>query len=225
MKTIENNIILFTVALTMISTFANAQINWNNVQPENKHLINVNAGVESGLTYGFGYGHRINHKLFPAVVNIEYTSLAGNKTFDDYKVKMGLHINWFEKNNFKLNTKIQGVFRRNENDFVRLLNFGSDMSATIGYFKTKWFAAGEFGFDKAIITHFKHSEKYKDNFSEVIDGWYEPSTGGNFYYGLQGGYSINKYDIYLRAGKFIQQDLKTKPLIPYYGQVGMNFKF
>src|SRR5690606_28578105 len=99
--------------------------------------------------------------------------------------KIGGHINWFEKNNFRANTKIQGVFRRYGNDFVRLLNFGSDMSATIGYYKPKWFAAGEFGFDKAIVTHFLHSDMYKNNFSEAIDGWYEPSTGGNFYYGLQ----------------------------------------
>ena len=42
-----------------------------------------------------------------------------------------------------------------------LLNFGSDMSGIIGYYRAHFFVAGEAGFDKAIVTHFKHSENTK----------------------------------------------------------------
>ena len=31
------------------------------------------------------------------------------------------------------------------------------MGVTAGYYQRKWFVAGEAGFDKAIVTHFKHS--------------------------------------------------------------------
>ena len=106
-----------------------------------------------------------------------------------------------------------------------MLNFGSDFSGIVGYYRTHWFVAGEVGFDKAIVTNFKHSELYKDQYPDVVDGWYEPATGGNFYYGLQAGFSFRKQDIYLRAGKILTQDYKTKPLIPYYGQLGCNIRF
>ena len=113
----------------------------------------------------------------------------------------------------------------NLNDFVRLVNFGSDMSGIVGYYRPKWFVAGEFGFDKAIVTHFRHSKAYKDQYPGVVDGWYEPATGGNLYYGLQAGFSFRKQDIFLRAGKILTQDYKTTPMVPIYGQLGYNIKF
>jgi hypothetical protein len=120
---------------------------------------------------------------------------------------------------------VLGIFRRFENGYARLLNFGADVSTTGGFYKKHWFAAGEIGFDKAIVTHFKHTDLYKANFPGVKDGWYEPSTGGNFYYGINGGYSFKKQDIYLKAGRLIQQDFKTSPMLPFYAELGLNFRF
>ena len=96
------------------------------------------------------------------------------------------------------------------------------MGVIAGYYKQKWFVAGEAGFDKAIVTHFKHTATYKQNFPSVQDGWYEPATGGNFYYGLQTGYSFRRNDIYLKAGKILTQDFNTTPMVPFYLQVGYN---
>jgi hypothetical protein len=98
-------------------------------------------------------------------------------------------------------------------------------SGVIGYYRPKWFAAGEAGFDKAIVTDLKHTSAYKEQYPGVVDGWYEPSTGGNFYFGLQAGYSLKKHDIYIKAGKTLTEDFKSKPTIPFYAQLGYNFKF
>ena len=83
----------------------------------------------------------------------------------------------------------------------------------------------EFGFDKAIVSHYKHTDLYKSNYTEVKDGWYEPSVGGNYYYNLKGGYSFGKNDITIVAGKIISQDFMTKPLFPIFTQIGYNIKF
>jgi hypothetical protein len=99
------------------------------------------------------------------------------------------------------------------------------MSATIGYYKPKWFASAECGFDKAIVTNFKHAQAYRDQYPLVSDGWYEPATGGNFYYGIQAGVTFNKMDFTIQAGRVITQDFETTPLVPFYGQAGINFKF
>ncbi|MGE0636752.1 MAG: hypothetical protein AB7G44_01860 [Bacteroidia bacterium] len=223
MKTLIKHLLL--TALTLYICSANAQtINWASLKEENKHIVNINAGMEHGVVFGLGYGYKFKTKLFPIVANLEYSFPSGNKIVDDFKTKIGVQVRWIEFHNFQFSTKIHCVFRRYENNFVRLVNFGSDFSGAVGYYRPKWFVAGEVGFDKAIITHFKHSEMYKGQYSGVLDGWYEPATGGNFYYGMQAGFSFKRHDIYLRAGKILTQDFKTAPTIPFYGQLGYNLK-
>jgi hypothetical protein len=224
MKTLMKIIIISGLILSIRSV--NAQtINWASLKDGNKNIINASLGLEYGVIYGIEYGYQINTRLFPIVASIEYSFPSGNKIFDDFKTKIGAQIRWIEYHGFKFSTKIHGVFRRYENDFVQLANFGSDMSGIVGYYNPKWFIAGEVGFDKAIVTHFSHSKAYKDQYPGVVDGWYEPATGGNFYYGLQAGFSFRKQDIYLRAGKILTQDYKTTPMVPIYGQLGYNIKF
>jgi hypothetical protein len=204
----------------------NAQtVNWASINDGNNHIVNASFGLEYGVTYGIGYGYQIKTRLFPIVANIEYSFPSGNKFFDDFKTTIGGQIRWIEYHGFQFSTKIHGVFRRYENDFARLVNFGSDMSGIVGYYRPRWFVAGEVGFDKAIVTQFKHSNAYKEQYPDVVDGWYEPATSGNFYYGLQAGFSFRKQDIYIKAGKILTQDFKTTPMVPIYGQLGFNIKF
>lgn len=198
-------------------------INWESLDRQQRHIININAGAEYGFTLGAGYGYQLKSK-FPIVLNMEHSFPTGKELTDDFKTKIGGYIRLYQVNNFQLSAKIQGVFRRYENSLVSLLNFGSDMSGIAGYYRPKWFIAGEAGFDKAIVTHFKHSAAYKINYPSVKDGWYEPATGGNFYYGLQSGFSFRRNDVYVKAGKMITQDFSTTPLFPYYLQVGYNIR-
>lgn len=120
--------------------------------------------------------------------------------------------------------KAYGNFRQYENEYVKIASFGSEFSAMIGYYKPRWFAAGEFGFDKAIATHIKNSDIMKEMYPGSQDGWYVP-TGGNFIYGVTGGYSFKYFDVYLEIGKTITQDFKTTPAVPLYAEVGVNLRF
>lgn len=218
---------IITVALVIFSlhlSITAQTINWINFVKEQKQILNANVGLDFAINYGLGYGYQLKSKL-PLLLNVEFSFPSGEKAeFDDHKVKIGGQVRVFKFNNFAISTKIQGVFRRYENPSVRLVNFGSDMSGIIGYYKTKWFVATEVGFDKAIVTHFKHSQLMKDNFPTIQDGWYEPSTGGNFYYGLQTGISFKQHDIYLKGGRMLTQDFSITPMIAFYAQFGYNFK-
>jgi len=210
----------------MLSTgfIANSQtLNWSNLKKDQTNIINVNVGIDYALTYGVGYGYQLKTKK-PLVLNAEYSFPSGNDLLDDFKIKTGGQIRWLKTGNFYFSSKLQGVFRRYNNSYARLLNFGADLSTTAGYYKTRWFAAGELGFDKAIVTHFKHTDLYKANYPGVKDGWYEPSTGGNIYYGIQTGYSFKNKDVYLKLGKLIEQDLNTSPMLPFYIQAGVNLR-
>lgn len=217
--------LLSMTALIIPVLFSSAQtINWNGFKKEQRHIVNFNVSSDYGLNLGAGYSYRLR-SIFPIVFNAEYSYPSGKNITDDFKTKIGGQILWFRTGNFHFSTKVQGIFRRYENDYARLLNFGSELSGTAGFYKRKWFVAGELGFDKAIVTHFRHTDLYKQNYPGVQDGWFEPPAGGHFYYNLQTGYSANKFDIYIKAGKMVQEDLKSAPLLPVYAQVGLNIKF
>jgi hypothetical protein len=223
MKFLKINLLIITVVFFQQITVAQ-DINWAALKEKQRHIVNLNTGLLNGLVFSAGYGYKLKTKL-PVILNAEYSFPSGSNLLDDFKTKIGGQIRLYEVNDFQFSAKVQGVFRRYQNASVRMVNFGSDLSGVIGYYKPKWFVAGEFGFDKAIVTEFKHSESYRQTYPDVKDGWYQPATGGNAYYGIQTGYSFNSSDLYLKAGQQLSQDFKTKSAVPYYLQVGFNKKF
>jgi hypothetical protein len=203
-------------------------INWA-ARADAQHIANLNIGMEHGIIYGLGYSYPFSsklfsHHLFPMAAGLEFSIPAGNTIFDDFKTKFGIQANLLHVHNLRFNAKVYGVFRRYQNSFAGLLDFGSDLSGTIGYYKPKWFVAGEAGFDKAIVTHYKPSVLYKEQYPDATDGWSKRATGGYLYYGLQAGFSFKKQDVYLKAGKLLLQDLHNAPTVPMYGQLGVNIK-
>jgi hypothetical protein len=198
-------------------------INWGSFKDTQKHLLNLHTGWDYGLGYGLAYGYKLNTKM-PIVLGAEYAFPSGENVFDDFKTKLGGQINLCQKNHLRVTANIQGIFRRYENPLVRLQNFGTEIIGVAGYYRPRGFVAGEVGFDKAIVTHFKHSDLFKENnYAEIKDRWLVP-TGGNFHYGLQAGLSLKKGDIILKIGKLTTQDFSKTPMIPYYLQLGINLK-
>jgi hypothetical protein len=224
MKTIINTTLTILTCIVMSGRVYSQNLNWQSLKSEDRHILNINSGFEYGLVYGVGYGYQLNF-IVPVVLNLEYSFPSGTNLIDDFKSKIGARVRLLEVKNFQLSASINGIFRRYENGLVRMVNFGSDLSGVLGYYRLKWFVAGEFGFDKAIVTNFKHSQAYREIYPQVTDGWYQPPTGGNYHYGLQTGFSFKQHDIYLKAGKIISQGFKTEPIAPYYAQLGYNFKF
>jgi hypothetical protein len=217
-------ITLSILSLFIITSTGKAQqINWRNLKDNKTHFANINMGWGYGTVAGIGYGQKLATK-FPVVLNIEFSAPFGEDLFDDFKTKLGGQAELFNINNFSATVKVYGLFRQYKNEYVKMSSFGSEFAANVGYYKPKWFAAGEFGFDKAIATHIKNSDEMKENYPDSEDGWYVP-TGGNFFYGITGGYSLKSIDVYLKAGKTVTQDFKTTPTIPFYAEVGFNFRF
>ncbi len=217
-------IILITLALLGMVMLAGAQnINWQAFQPEQKNLIQLQTGWDYGITAGLGYGRKFNTRL-PILANIEYSFPAGNRLFDDFKVRIGGQVEVFRLGGFSATAKIYCPFRRYENSEARLLNFGGEFSAVAGFYRKHWFAAGEFGFDKAIATHIRHTPLALEIYPDAQDGWYVP-TGGNYFYGLQAGVSFGRNDISLKAGNLSTQGWKTAPFVPKYAVLAYNRRF
>jgi hypothetical protein len=214
---------IFLIMLFCICQKGNSQtVNWNALE-DSKHIITAGIGWDYSVSYSLGYAYQLKTKA-PIVLTGNFSIPSGEKLLDDFKTKIGGQVVLLNKSNMKGSITLNGIYRRYKNPLVRLQNFGSELKGTLGYYKPKWFVGGEVGFDRAIVTHFKHSETFKETiFTDIKDDWYEPSTGGNFQYGIQTGYSFNKSDITLNIGMVTTQDFKTTPLIPYYLMLGYNY--
>lgn len=222
MKKILNIVLLITLISHFNKVFSQT-LNWKILDGTN-HILNANIGLDYSVSYGVGYGYKLNTKL-PIVLNANFSLPAGENALDDFKNKIGGQICLVKKSNFLGIVSLFGIYRKYQTELVRLQNFGSDIKGTFGYYKERWFTTAEVGFDKAIVTHFKHTQKYRNEiYTDVVDGWYEPATGGNFYYGLQGGYSFKKLDMTINLGRVISQDFKTAPLLPFYINLGINYR-
>lgn len=217
-------VVVLLLALTFQHNTAISQtLNWAKLD-STKHILNANIGLDYSVSYGIGYGYKLNTKL-PIVLNANFSLPIGENLFDDFKTKVGGQVCLLNKSNFVGSVSIFGIYRKYQTELVSLQNFGSDFKGTFGYFRKRWFTAAEIGFDKAIATHFKHTQKYKDEiYADVVDGLYKPTTGGNFYYGVQAGYSFRKIDITLNLGKVVSQDFKTSPTLPFYLNLGINYR-
>ena len=219
----KTNILIALFVLGAAVQACTQNINWQAFATGQKHFANLQAGFDYGMTLGLGYGYKLNTRI-PAVVNIEYSFPAGERLFDDFKVRLGGQVQLVQWNGLAVTAKIYSPFRRYENSMVRLINFGGEFSGVVGYYRKHWYVAGEFGFDKAIVTHIQHTDIVRENYPGVQDGWYVP-TGGNYFFGLQAGVSIGRNDISLKAGGLATQGWKTTPYVPKYIGLGYNRRF
>lgn len=209
-----------------IVTAANAQgqnISWGAVDSTQQVYVHGSLGVEYAMTYGFGGGYLIEAGPFTMLADISFSMPFGEDLFDDKKIKAGGNILWVSYAHWAFSTPVHAVFRTVENNYVQMVNFGSDMSAVAGYYRKHWFIAGEVGFDKAIATRFQHTEQYQGIYPQVVDGWHEPDTGGNFYYGVQLGVTYKQLTLGGSAGKLLQEDFTSKPMLPFYGSVSLSY--
>ncbi len=215
---------ILSAALLTLSIDSYSQVtNWNETNNKSRYILTLSLGLEYGLVYSVGLGYQTRSK-HPSILNIAFSAPAGRYAADDLKIKIGGQTSVYRSGNFHAVANMQAIIRRYQNSYVRMINVGSEFSGVVGYYQGGWFVASEMGFDKAILTNIRHTNPYRVNFPDAKSGWYEPSTGGNFYYGLQSGFTIRQNYYFLQLGKLITQDFKTKPSIPYYFNAGVSLR-
>lgn len=219
---------LLAVCVTACAGGLNAQtINWSGLaksdNAEHTNILNLEVGWDYAASVGLGYSYIIKTRV-PLALNVQITIPAGNDLLDDYKIKLGGQARVYKTGNFITTVSVHGLFRRYRSDMAAISSFGGEFVGLTGYYRPRWFIAGEFGFDKAIATHITHSDWIRENFPGARDGWYVP-TGGNFLFGIQGGYTIKNIDVYLQVRKILDQRFDSTLLIPFGLQLGTNVKF
>ncbi len=226
MKTTNIIIALIASILVICSNRSNAQINnWRAWQGEQAYIVSLQFAFDYGFGIGVGYAYKLNTVL-PILLNIDVSTQFGEKILDDYKIRIGGQAELVRLGDFSTTFKAQGIVRRLSNHYAQYLNIGSELGIIAGFYRPTWFMVGEFTYDKTLFTNVQHSETAKQNsFHQPRDGWYA-SSGGNFLYGIQGGYSFPAIDVNARLGGISTEDFKGAPLyLPLYGVLGMNVRF
>jgi hypothetical protein len=191
---------------------------------EQRNVVQMHAGFDYGATVQVGYARSFT-LVRPVIAGLEYSFPMGSTLTDDFKVRLGGQVEVVEIDGFSATIKIYSNFRRYQTQLVRIVSFGSDFALLAGYYSATWYAAGELGFDKAIATQLKHSDIMRMNFPGIRDGWYVP-TGGNWYYGVQGGKTIGEIlEVSLRLGATNAQFDDENAAMPVYLQLGVGVKF
>ena len=217
--------IIIIVLVIASAVIGKAQgVNWNSISPEKSNLVNLNVGYDFGVVIQVGYT-KVIQSFRPILLSSDFSIPMGENGLDDFKVRLGGQIELYEINGFSFSGKIMANFRRYETELVRIVSFGTEISAIAGYYKPKWHVAGEFGFDKSIVSNLNHSETTKDIYPQITDGWYIPS-GGHFFYGIQGSKTLGEsIEISLRIGMTNAERKDQDAEIPFYLNTGLTIKF
>lgn len=181
-------------------------------------------GLDPALvsTVGYGrvapvFGHRFQ---FSGEVSLGATGLEAS----DFRTRVQAQTSIVNWRSLHLTGSATFTTRGTENSIYRGLNFGADFSGTAGVYRSRWFVAGEGGFDKAVITHISHSDWYRKNFyPDAKDGWYL-DAGGTYHYGLTGGVAIGRVEL---AGRFGWQRTESFNGLtpPMYASLGTGLAF
>jgi hypothetical protein len=179
-------------------------------------------GLDPALVTSLGYG-----RVLPLIGHdFQFTGDAGvvaaHMDTRDFRVRLGTQTSLARWRSVHLTGSATFISRGTENSIYRGFNFGADLTATLGVYRRGWFAAGEFGKDKAIVTHVTHSDWYRKNFYPgAKNGWYL-DTGGTFHYGLAAGLALGRAELVGRFGWARTEDF-NELMPPLYGSVGVGF--
>ncbi|MCB2206219.1 hypothetical protein KQI65_15860 [bacterium] len=219
--------ILITLAILVVTAQSalSQDVNWRSMRPEQPNRLQLNIGYDYGAVTQFSYSRAFDVSR-PLVVGLHASLPMGNQPVDDFTLRLGAQMEVAQWRGFSATVKVASNFRRYQNDLVRIVSFGADFSALVGYYDPSWHAALEFGFDKAVATQLTHSDVMKQyGYVGIRDGWYVP-TGGNFYYGIQAGKTIGDWaELTLRLGLTDAQFDDEDAMLPYYLQLGFGLPF
>jgi hypothetical protein len=185
-----------------------------------RHIVAVQSGFDHGSYYGMSYGYVLKGSFMPMVIGTEITIPFGNDIMDDWKWKSGVETALWQRGSFAITFKPSIIDRRYESPLVRLYNFGIDFALSAGYVQPRWGVVAVAGFDKAVVTHFKHG-LLRDYYPEIQDGWFLP-TGGHFRFGARVHYSVGRWTAFMLAGRQYGQDFSDNPTAPWFGEVAFQ---
>ncbi|HEX6317071.1 MAG TPA: hypothetical protein VFZ73_19500, partial [Gemmatimonadaceae bacterium] len=198
---------------------------WNVARfDEGRNRLYVTAGLDPAFVTSIGYARVIPVSGHAFQLAGDVGLATSRMDVRDFRARMELQSAILQWRSLHLAGRATFITRGTENSIYRGLNFGADFTGTAGVYRSGWFAAGEFGFDKAVVTHITHTDWYRTYYyPDAKDGWYL-NAGGVFHYGLAGGVSLGGAELVGRLGLRRTEDFEDLTP-PVYASLGLGFGF
>lgn len=181
-------------------------------------------GMDPSAVTAVGYGRVVQVSGHDFQVTGDAGVVAAGMDVRDFRARVGTQTSLVHWRSIHLTGSATFITRGTDNSIYRGLNFGADLTGTLGVYHPRWFAGGEFGFDKAIVTHVTHSDWYRENFyPDAKDGWYL-DTGGTYHYGLAGGFAVGRTELVGRVG-LLRTERFNALTTPGYVSLGVGLGF
>jgi hypothetical protein len=181
-------------------------------------------GLDPAFVTSVGYGRVVRLIGHDFQLTGDVGLAAAHLDTKDFRARLSTQTSLVHWRSLHLTGSATFITRGTENSIYRALNFGADLTGTLGVYRHGWFAAGEFGFDKAIITHLTHSDWYRKHYyPDARNGWYL-TGGGTFHYGAAAGIALGKAEVSGRFGWRRTERFK-EILPPMYVSVGLGVAF
>tara|TARA_B100000683_G_C12447588_1_gene538744 strand:- start:702 stop:1358 length:657 start_codon:yes stop_codon:yes gene_type:complete len=214
--------IIILISLFILTGAQAQNINWNHNTYGN-HFISLGASYDYGAIVYASYYKSLN-KL-PFLLGGEISMPMGHELMDDFKVKLGGQYLFVDGEYIKVAGTAKGIIRRYENDYVRSWGFGAEFGVMAGYYRDKWHVGYEINFDKSVTTHLKHTDKMKEVYPDIQDGWILPA-GGNWEFGVYAGCNLGKnLTLSFRSGATNAQKKDEDALLPIYTKIEFIHRF
>lgn len=221
-----NPIRILIVALMMVVGARQADAQWNVARfgAANPNHTYVVFGFDPALVTSVGYARDMRIAGQPWQLGAEVGVVAADFDVQDFRARLVARSALLQWRSMRLIGSAAFITRGTENTIYRALNFGADFTGTVGVYQQRWFLAGEFGYDEAIITYLTHSDWYREHYyPDAKDGWYL-NTDGTFHYGLTTGVAIGQTEIAIRAGQRRTEDFQELSQ-PFYVAMGVGVRF
>jgi hypothetical protein len=214
------------VALAILGLVAQeAAAQWNAARfGAARNQVYTTFGLDPAFVTSVGYARIVPVLGREWQLGVEVGAAAFNFDRRDFRTRVQLRTSIVRWRSLRLTGSAAFLTRGTENVIYRGFDFGSDLTGTVGVYRQGWFFAGEFGFDKAIITHLVQSDWYRRYYyPEAKDGWYL-TGGGTFHYGATTGVAIGAAELALRAG-WRRTETWDNSMPPMYASLGLGFRF
>jgi hypothetical protein len=215
---------IMVIALSALVA-GDALAQWNVARFEtDRNRVYTTFGLDPAFINAVGYGRVIS--VFDH--DFQLTGDAGLVTAsmdkNDFRARLSTQTSLLRWGSVNLAGSATFITRGTENSIYRGFNFGADLTGALGYYRPRWFAAGEFGLDKAIITHVTLSDWYRTNFyPDAKNGWYL-DAGGTYHMGVAAGVTVRRTELVGRFGWLRTEDF-NQMLPPLYGTIGLGLSY
>lgn len=213
-------------ALLLSALIANdAQGQWNVARfGAEQSRVYTTVGMDPAIVSSVGYARVVSMLDHHVQLSSDIGVASAGLDADDFRVRMGMQTSLVRWRSTRVTGSATFITRGTENSIYRGINFGSEFTGTVGVYRNRWFASGEAGFDKAIVTHMRLSDYYRDNYyPDAKDGWYL-DAGGTYHYGVTGGFAVRRTEIMMRGGWHTTERF-NRTATPFYASLGVGFGF